>query len=144
MNSKTQILRIDASANTSTSNSKKLGDILIEKLEAQYQGVEVKQRDLNLVGRRSGRAKCPRTCVDVVKAAAPVVAHVADRDDRAVIGVDVAGKGQNEFRCVVDVAVYDCTRGPVEPVASQEVARGDFLVVNRYLKVCRSDPLSAE
>jgi FMN-dependent NADH-azoreductase len=47
MNSKTQILRIDASANASTSNSKKLGDLLIEKLETQYQGVEVKQRDLN-------------------------------------------------------------------------------------------------
>ncbi len=47
MNSKTQILRIDASANASTSNSKKLGDLLIEKLETEYQGVEVKQRDLN-------------------------------------------------------------------------------------------------
>ncbi len=47
MNSKTQILRIDASANVSTSNSKKLGDILIEKLETQYQDIEVKQRDLN-------------------------------------------------------------------------------------------------
>jgi FMN-dependent NADH-azoreductase len=47
MNFKTQILRIDASANTSTSNSKKLGDILIEKLEAQYQDIEVHQRDLN-------------------------------------------------------------------------------------------------
>ena len=47
MNSKTQILRIDASANVSTSNSKKLGDILIEKLETQYQHIEVKQRDLN-------------------------------------------------------------------------------------------------
>ena len=47
MNSKTQILRIDASANVSTSNSKKLGDKLIEKLETQYQGIEVKQRDLN-------------------------------------------------------------------------------------------------
>ncbi len=47
MNSKTQILRIDASANVSTSNSKKLGDILIEKLETRYQDIEVKQRDLN-------------------------------------------------------------------------------------------------
>jgi len=47
MNSKTHILRIDASANVSTSNSKKLGDNLIGKLETWYQDIEVKQRDLN-------------------------------------------------------------------------------------------------
>jgi len=44
---KTHILRIDASANVSTSNSKKLGDQLMEKLETRYQDVDVKQRDLN-------------------------------------------------------------------------------------------------
>jgi len=49
VNSKTRILRIDASANVSNSNSKKLGDKdkLIEKLETQYQNVDVKRRDLN-------------------------------------------------------------------------------------------------
>lgn len=47
MNSNTNILRIDASANVSTSNSRKLGDKLIEKLETRYQEVDVKQRDLN-------------------------------------------------------------------------------------------------
>jgi FMN-dependent NADH-azoreductase len=47
MNSKTRILRIDASANASSANSKKLGDKLIQKLETQYQGIEVTQRDLN-------------------------------------------------------------------------------------------------
>ncbi|MFA9419631.1 MAG: FMN-dependent NADH-azoreductase [Gammaproteobacteria bacterium] len=47
MNPKTHILRIDASANVSTSNSKKLGDKLIEKLETRYRDIEVKQRDLN-------------------------------------------------------------------------------------------------
>ena len=47
MTLKTHILRIDASANVSTSNSKKLGDKLIEKLETQYQDVDVKRRDLN-------------------------------------------------------------------------------------------------
>jgi FMN-dependent NADH-azoreductase len=44
---KTKILRIDASANTSNANSKKLGDKLIEKLEAQHQALDVIQRDLN-------------------------------------------------------------------------------------------------
>jgi len=47
VNSKTRILRIDASANVSNSNSKKLGDKLIEKLETQYQNIGVNQRDLN-------------------------------------------------------------------------------------------------
>ncbi len=47
MNSKTRILRIDASANVSTSNSKKLGDKLVEKLKSRYQNVDVKRRDLN-------------------------------------------------------------------------------------------------
>lgn len=47
MNPKTHILRIDASANVSTSNSKILGDKLIEKLETRYRDIEVKQRDLN-------------------------------------------------------------------------------------------------
>jgi FMN-dependent NADH-azoreductase len=47
MKSKTHILRIDASTNASASNSKKLGDKLIAKLEAQYQDIEVNQRDLN-------------------------------------------------------------------------------------------------
>jgi FMN-dependent NADH-azoreductase len=44
---KTKILRIDASANTSNANSKKLGDKLIEKLEVQHQALDVIQRDLN-------------------------------------------------------------------------------------------------
>ena len=47
MSSKTNILRIDASANTANANSKKLGDKLIEKLEARYQTSDVIQRDLN-------------------------------------------------------------------------------------------------
>ena len=47
MNSRTNILRIDASANTANANSKKLGDKLIEKLEARYQAADVIQRDLN-------------------------------------------------------------------------------------------------
>jgi FMN-dependent NADH-azoreductase len=47
MTKKTHILRIDASANVSSSNSRKLGDRLITKLEASLPGVTVKQRDLN-------------------------------------------------------------------------------------------------
>jgi FMN-dependent NADH-azoreductase len=47
MTRKTHILRIDASANVSSSNSRKLGDRLITKLEASLPGVTVKQRDLN-------------------------------------------------------------------------------------------------
>lgn len=42
------ILRLDASASGSTSNSKKLGNQLINKIGSQFSSVEVKQRDLNL------------------------------------------------------------------------------------------------
>ena len=44
---KTHILRIDASANLSTSNSRKLGDRLIANLETSLAAVSVQQRDLN-------------------------------------------------------------------------------------------------
>jgi len=47
MNAKTRILRIDASASINTSNSKKLGDELMRKLEALHPGAIVQQRDLN-------------------------------------------------------------------------------------------------
>jgi FMN-dependent NADH-azoreductase len=47
MNTKTKILRIDASANVSTANSRKLGDNLIERLKMRYGDLEVQQRDLN-------------------------------------------------------------------------------------------------
>lgn len=47
MNAKTRILRIDASASINTSNSKKLGDELMNKLEALHPGAIVQQRDLN-------------------------------------------------------------------------------------------------
>lgn len=47
MTTKTHILRIDASANTSTSNSRKLGDKLIANLETALPAVTVQQRDLN-------------------------------------------------------------------------------------------------
>ena len=40
-------LRIDASASVNTSNSKKLGDELINRLEGVYPGANVQQRDLN-------------------------------------------------------------------------------------------------
>ena len=47
MKSKTRILRIDASASVNLSNSKKLGDELIGKLEALHPDAIVQQRDLN-------------------------------------------------------------------------------------------------
>ncbi|NNE64753.1 MAG: FMN-dependent NADH-azoreductase, partial [Gammaproteobacteria bacterium] len=47
MTTKTHILRIDASANVSTSNSRKLGDRLIAKLQDSLPGVTLQQRDLN-------------------------------------------------------------------------------------------------
>ncbi|TDJ28883.1 MAG: FMN-dependent NADH-azoreductase [Gammaproteobacteria bacterium] len=47
MNFKKHFLRIDASASVNTSNSKKLGDQLMGKLEALHPGAIVQQRDLN-------------------------------------------------------------------------------------------------
>lgn len=47
MNTIKQILRIDASASVNTSNSKKLGDDLIDRLVALHPGATVHQRDLN-------------------------------------------------------------------------------------------------
>ena len=47
MNAISQILRLDASANVSTSSSKKLGDELIARLRLLNPGADVKQRDLN-------------------------------------------------------------------------------------------------
>ncbi len=47
MNTKKHILRLDASASINTSNSKKLGDELIDKLLALHPGAIVRQRDLN-------------------------------------------------------------------------------------------------
>ena len=47
MNTIKQILRIDASASVNTSNSKKLGDELIDRLIALHPGAIVQQRDLN-------------------------------------------------------------------------------------------------
>ena len=47
MSAKTKILRIDASANISTANSRALGDNLIERLEMHYGDLDVQQRDLN-------------------------------------------------------------------------------------------------
>lgn len=47
MNIKKRFLRIDASASVNTSNSKKLGDELMGKLEALHPGAIVQQRDLN-------------------------------------------------------------------------------------------------
>ncbi len=47
MTTKTHILRIDASANTSTSNSRRLGDRLIEKMKASLADATVQKRDLN-------------------------------------------------------------------------------------------------
>ncbi len=47
MTFKLNILRIDASASASTSNSKKLGDELIARLEEVYINTTVQQRDLN-------------------------------------------------------------------------------------------------
>lgn len=47
MNFKKRFLRIDASASVNTSNSKKLGDELMGKLEALHPGAIVQQRDLN-------------------------------------------------------------------------------------------------
>lgn len=47
MTFKSNILRIDASASASTSNSKKLGDELIARLEEVYINTTVQQRDLN-------------------------------------------------------------------------------------------------
>ncbi len=47
MNTKKQILRLDASASINTSNSKKLGDELIDRLLALHPDAIVRQRDLN-------------------------------------------------------------------------------------------------
>jgi FMN-dependent NADH-azoreductase len=47
MNTKKHILRLDASANINTSNSKKLGDELIDRLLALHPDAIVQQRDLN-------------------------------------------------------------------------------------------------
>ena len=47
MNTKKQILRLDASASVNTSNSKKLGDELIDRLLALHPDTTVRQRDLN-------------------------------------------------------------------------------------------------
>lgn len=47
MNAKTQVLRIDASASVSSSNSKKLGDELIATLQSRYADTYVQRRDLN-------------------------------------------------------------------------------------------------
>lgn len=47
MNPKKHILRLDASANINTSNSKKLGDELIDRLLALHPDAIVQQRDLN-------------------------------------------------------------------------------------------------
>lgn len=47
MNFRKRFLRIDASASVNTSNSKKLGDELMGKLEALHPGAIVQQRDLN-------------------------------------------------------------------------------------------------
>lgn len=47
MNTHLNILRIDASASVSTSNSKKLGDRLIEQIGRQFASTKVQQRDLN-------------------------------------------------------------------------------------------------
>ena len=47
MTTKKQILRLDASASINTSNSKKLGDELIDRLLALHPDAIVQQRDLN-------------------------------------------------------------------------------------------------
>jgi len=47
MTTKKQILRLDASASINTSNSKKLGDELIDRLLALHPDTIVRQRDLN-------------------------------------------------------------------------------------------------
>ncbi|MFB3059203.1 MAG: FMN-dependent NADH-azoreductase [Gammaproteobacteria bacterium] len=47
MTTKKQILRLDASASINTSNSKKLGDELIDRLLALHPDAIVRQRDLN-------------------------------------------------------------------------------------------------
>jgi len=47
MTTKIQILRLDASASINTSNSKKLGDELIDRLLALHPDAIVRQRDLN-------------------------------------------------------------------------------------------------
>jgi len=47
MNTKKHILRLDASASINTSNSKKLGDELIDRLLALHPDAIVRQRDLN-------------------------------------------------------------------------------------------------
>jgi len=47
MNPKKHILRLDASASVNTSNSKKLGDELIDRLLALHPNAIVRQRDLN-------------------------------------------------------------------------------------------------
>ncbi len=47
MTTKKQILRLDASASINTSNSKKIGDELIDRLLALHPDAIVRQRDLN-------------------------------------------------------------------------------------------------
>ena len=47
MKANQRILRVDASANSNTSNSKKLGDELIARLGALHPGAIVQQRNLN-------------------------------------------------------------------------------------------------
>ena len=47
MNTKKYILRLDASASINTSNSKKLGDELIDRLLALHPNAILRQRDLN-------------------------------------------------------------------------------------------------
>ena len=47
MNTKKQILRLDASASINTSNSKKIGDELIDRLLALHPDAIVRQRNLN-------------------------------------------------------------------------------------------------
>lgn len=47
MANKTQVLRLDASANGDNSNSRKLGNVLAQQLENLYPVSEIRQRDLN-------------------------------------------------------------------------------------------------
>ena len=47
MQNKTNVLRLDASANPAASSSRKLGDSLMTRLRQAYAEVELRQRDLN-------------------------------------------------------------------------------------------------
>jgi FMN-dependent NADH-azoreductase len=47
MANKTQVLRLDASANGDNSNSRKLGNVLAQQLENLFPVSEIRQRDLN-------------------------------------------------------------------------------------------------